>query len=66
MSFLIICQHDPHEGLDCPFHCDSRWEAKTLHQALTIKHAHISSHENHSVDVLDEEGIRIGLYLEGQ
>lgn len=52
MTFTILCSCT--HGIcfsNCNVHCGPYWNAKTINQALTIKHAHLSNFENHQVEI---------------
>ncbi len=55
MTFAIICSCT--NGIcpmNCNRHCGKYWNTKTVHQAFTIKHVHISNHENHEVEIRED------------
>lgn len=61
MTFAIICSCT--HGVcfsNCNCHCSNVWNAKTINQALTIKHAHMSTFENHEVEIR-ENGVALNL-----
>ena len=63
-DYAVMCEHNVSCHQVCPFHCDMILKARTLAQAILLKHTHITGNETHVVEIR-KEGTLVNLEKAG-